>query len=228
MCIRTALLPALLAGVLALPGCGPAEDDRATDTERPSPGAADTSAERGEPDVPPPPGPRPPAERQDTVLIEGRREPVRLRLVESPPEFPIPFSTYAPQGFTMRTLGSGEETVVRFVAAFGGTPDERAYLEVVPYPADAPEAAAVAGALEVAGTEASPDSAWAAVADWVVREWRFLRLGAREPYVGSVLLGRTGDRWLHVLMRYPPEYGDGFGPRARLILETWRWERPSG
>ena len=37
------------------------------------------------------------------------------------------------------------------------------------------------------------------------------------------MLGLHGDRYFRLTMHYPLEYGGGFGPRAELILNEWRW-----
>jgi hypothetical protein len=82
----------------------------------------------------PVPAPPRPAERTDTVMIEGAPQVERLRLVRSPDAFAIPFSTYVPEGLDVEFGAAAGIDRVRFAAAFTGTVDERAFMMVRVYP----------------------------------------------------------------------------------------------
>ena len=157
----------------------------------------------------------------DTLLVEGMPERMRLRLVRSPEGFPLPFSAYVPVDMEMAERPPGEDPAVRFVAAFGGVRNEDAFMELAAYPEGLDERAAVARAEAVAGEGAEPldDPGYA----WAERGWRWRGEEGGEAYTALLILGRREGRWLHVLRRYPPEYGDGFAPRAGLVLESLRW-----
>ncbi|HEY8468403.1 MAG TPA: hypothetical protein VIL18_02115 [Longimicrobiales bacterium] len=161
----------------------------------------------------------------DTLLLEGMAEPVELPLVPAPDGFPLPFSTYATGDFIVEAAESGDgDAAVRFIAAFGGVRNADAFLEIAAYPAGSAEAEAVARAERAVGAGGNVVAPEEASMRWAVRQWR---LTTRDPRGGWILgfagLGRHADRWFHILARYPGEYADGFGPRADLILEHWRW-----
>jgi hypothetical protein len=173
------------------------------------------------------PGDRP-AERLIPVEIEGFEEELRFVLYRTPAGYPLPFSTYIPVDMVAETVSGGEgEMRIRFVAAFGGLPDEGAAVHVIAHGAGGTEAEAIAVLRQLAaalGTElveAPADEAF----EWSVRDFRSVALPSRPDAVeGSMAVGRRGDRYFSVVTHYPAEYGDGFGPRSRQILGEWRWE----
>jgi len=167
-----------------------------------------------------------PQTRVDTLLLEGTAEPVELVLVRAPAGFPLPFSTYTTGDFIVEAAESeGGDPAMRFIAAFGGVRNDGAFLEVAVHPPGESEAEAAAHTERAVGAGGDVVAPGEPGLDWAVRRWR---IGRRDPRGGRILgfaaLGRHGDRWFHVLARYPGEYGDGFGPRADLILEHWRWD----
>lgn len=168
-----------------------------------------------------------PQMRVDTLLLEGTAEPVELTLVRAPDGFPLPFSTYATSDFIVESTASkgDDDPAVRFIAAFGGVRNDDAFLEVAAYPAGLTEAQATARAERAVGAGGNVVAPEEGSMDWAVRQWR---LSTRDPSGGVILgfaaLGRHDGRWFHILARYPGEYADGFGPRADLILEHWRWD----
>lgn len=167
-----------------------------------------------------------PQTRMDTLMLEGTAEPVELRLARAPAGFPLPFSTYTTDGFIVEAAGSEDgDPAVRFIVAFGGVRNDEAFLEVTAHPPGETEAEAAARAERAVGEGGEVVAPEEASMDWAVRQWRLLR---RDPRGGVILgfaaLGRHDGRWFHILARYPGDYADGFGPRADLILEHWRWE----
>jgi hypothetical protein len=159
--------------------------------------------------------------RVDTISVEGMPEPIELRLTREPPEFDLPFTTYVPEGFLIEPKEDGDLDAIRFVAAFGGVRNPSAFLEVAAYPPEiAPDRASWVGS-SIQGLTPLPQGERRA--DWAVEEWRAEGRDPSGPYVAWLGLGRAGERWFHVLSRYPLEYGDGFPPRAAVILEEWRW-----
>jgi hypothetical protein len=148
-------------------------------------------------------------------------EPITLRLVRAPGGFPVAFTTWAPEGWAVEA--ELEPPAVRFVAAFGGTPDPRAFLEV----GLAPEGATLEQALERArgalGADAVPIPAAERRRAWSLQELRSAPPSPSEPRFGHLAVGRHGERYFHVLTTFPAAYADGFGPRAQPILDAWRW-----
>jgi hypothetical protein len=180
----------------------------------------------------PPPAPRPlpprPEVRHDSVRIEGDWQRSRLRLVRSPAGFQPPFSTYLPVGLEVEFEPADSTPAVRFVAAFDGRRNPEAYLQVRLYAPGSPELE-VRTAVEAYLTgrdprrnRVTPSQGW----PWSVAAWDF-QYGAgpeQSGYLGTIAIGRYGNRFFHVLAHYPADYGDGVGPRFHRIIQEWRWE----
>lgn len=193
------------------------------DTDAPQPPA---DANQDEPTLLPAAPPRV-EKRQDTIWVEGMPQVIAIELYESPAGFPVPFSTYVPQNMAAEPVRSGEADAVRFIAVFGGQRNDEAFLQVTVHPAGTTEAEARERTRAAAGEgiEASAPADEEPYYDWSIIEHRFIQRVAQGGIrLGHASLGRHGDHFFTVLMRYPGDYADGFGPRADRILETWRWE----
>lgn len=173
-----------------------------------------------------------PETRIDTVLLEGMPEEIRLSLFETPDDFPLPFHAYVPEGIAPEVLESDSGGAVRFVSEMGGVRNEGALLHLHVYAAGTSEeaaAAAVRGFASSRGALASQGEGEEPTVtrrfEWSVAEYSFRERSLdRGPISGVVALGRRPAHVFHVLLQYPPEYEEGFVPRARKILETLRWE----
>lgn len=159
--------------------------------------------------------------REDTILLEGMPEVVTGRLYRAPEGFPLPFSTYLPEGLAPESVQTNAGQAVRIVAEFGGRRNENAYLRITALPAGTTEAEARELARSLAGDGARLDDAPSH--PWAIAEYHFTRRTPGNP-VGFVALGSHGDRFFTIMAHYPAEYGDGLGPRIAYILEHWRWE----
>jgi hypothetical protein len=167
------------------------------------------------------------AERLIPMEIEGFEERLQFVLYRSPAGFPLPFSTYIPADMVAEAVSSGEGAAIRFVAAFGGLRNEGAAIHMIVHRAGATEADAIAALRELAaglGTELVEAPAEESF-DWSTRDFRSVALPSRPDAVEGVMtVGRRADRYFSIVIHYPAEYGDGFGPRSRQILREWRWE----
>jgi hypothetical protein len=214
-----------LRGVLVLvvlAACESPGEDRGEPGPRDAPAAG--------PERPGTPPPRPadrPAERMIPVELEGFEEEVRFVLYRSPAGYPLPFSTYIPSDMVAEEVASGEGLAIRMVAAFGGLRNEGAAVHMIVHREGATEAEAVGVLREIAaglGTElveAEQEESFA----WSIRDFRNVALPSRlDATEGTMALGRRGGRLFSLVIHYPAEYGDGFGPRSRQILQEWRWE----
>jgi hypothetical protein len=190
---RAALLP--LLGALLLGGCGDAREGGAAPRGGESAPAA-TEA-----------GPTPYA---------------------APEGFALPFRTEVPEGLRAEPVTLDDEDGIRFVAHPGGTRADSAYVYVFVYPPGTSEAAAretvraIAERVRVPGnrTELEP----ARTLPWAVVEYPIYGMGTvREPLRGWVALGAHGGRWFHVVSQYPEDLETWFTPRARHLLDAWRW-----
>lgn len=172
-----------------------------------------------------------PETRTETIAIEGMQEPIALRLFRPPDDFPLDFTAYVPEDMEPQA-GPGDRAV-RIAAEFGGVRNERAHVHVYVYPEGTPfqEAVALArgytagrsgipvghGIEPVTDESPPPEQAWAA------ESFRFRYQDDGDWYTGTLGVGRESGRHVMIVRHYPIEYADGFGPRADLIIETWRW-----
>jgi hypothetical protein len=226
-------LPVLL--VLLLGACfpeSPPADNTGAEPEDTLP-APPFSLETLPPDSPVPERPAAtqparPAQRTDTISIEGMPQEERLTLVRSPAEFIPPFSTYVPAGMRAEFMPGDSTPSVRFVAAFAGRVNPEAYLQVRVYPRGAAELVVRQAAdAYLRGRDPRQDNVreserW----PWAIDGYDF-SYGGQEGtayFIGTMAIARHGNRYLHVLAHYPGEYGDGMGPRVERILREWRWE----
>lgn len=175
-----------------------------------------------------------PPHRTDTVRLEGMPETLSLRLFQAPGSFPLPFSAYVPEQLAAETVS---EANIQFVAEFGGHRNEDAFLHVHVLPPGTSQEAAVAEArayktgrgvpvsqgIEIVQDEQTPPDL-----PWALEAFPFRYQSGGEWFTGRIAVGRHGGLFFMIVRHYPAEYGDGFGPRADLILDSWRWEDGSG
>lgn len=177
---------------------------------------------------------RRPAAITDTLMIEGSPHPLALRLFRTDDDFPLPFSAYVPEDMTRASEDDDEDGAsVRFVAEFGGVRNERALIHLFVHPegTDPQQALAVVRAYEAAagvpvsrGIEPLGESETLRRTPWAEHAYVFRYQADGTWYVGTIGLGSHAGRLYHLVAHYPAEYGDGFGPRAAILLDTWRWD----
>lgn len=197
-------------------------------------GCADPRSESAEGDESAPAG-APAAERAasrtETLSIEGMPEPLSLRLFQAPDDFPLPFAAYVPEDMDPRVDAS--ERTAHFTAEFGGVRNEDAFVHLYVFAEGIPLREAVAAARGYSagrrgipvsrGIEAMTDDNPPPDMDWALESFRFHYQGDGPWFAGAVGVGRHDQRHYMIVRHYPVEFADGFGPRAALILETWRW-----
>src|SRR5690606_20230313 len=189
------------------------------------PVAVDAGTDTAPAPTPALPGAGRPEVVEGVITLEGMREPMTYRLYRSPPGFPLPFSTYLPADMEADEVGSGDGDAVRFVAVLGGGRIEEMCVSVYVPPAPLTTEEARARARGIAASRGRVEPGEAGVYPWAL-EWH--RYEGEGSLVGTVALGRHADRYFFVLTRYPAEAGDGFGPRARRVLDEWRWAEGGG
>jgi hypothetical protein len=219
MILLSRLLPcAVLLVCIACAGTDSDVDGSAQDANM----ARDTAAVVTAPQDTAPAGsarPRPETIR-DTVMIEGIAEVETASLVSTPANFPLPFSTYLPEG--MRAEFADDGSRVRFIAAFGGTVNPDAYVQVSPAMGDA---RAAADSIIRSARGSAAEVSHADAPSWAEGAARFMyRNTAGDLVSGRVTSARHSGRVFHVVHHYPAEYADGMGPRIDRILRHWRWE----
>jgi hypothetical protein len=218
--------------LMAALGCaGPPEDPpaaTASDSSVTTAGQASRSADSGGAPIG---GPRP-GERIDTVHIEGEATPQPTRLFTTGAGFPLPFSTYVPENMTAEESRTDSTASVSFIARFGGIRNEDAYVHLYVFPAGTDRQGALAlaegyiasrGVPVSQGLEPLPESEASARMPWATEAWTFRYQRDSGWFFGSLGVGEHRGRFFQLMRHYPGDYGDGFGPRAGLIENGWRW-----
>lgn len=122
---------------------------------------------------------------------------VMLKLIQ--PKSSVPFLTYMPPDMIEETRTTSQGEGHYFIANFAGQRNDNAYLVVFVYPAGVKQEEAVR----------------------IAKEFQSVR--EKTGYVVNVDLRLHNNRYYYIGRYYPAEYGDGFGPRAKTILDEWQW-----
>ncbi|PPS46074.1 hypothetical protein B1A85_00655 [Chroococcidiopsis sp. TS-821] len=161
-----------------------------------------------------------PLTKTATINIEGEKTTVSLQ------EYSHPLlTTYFPnQDFIPESVSSGEGTAIRFDSNFGGTKNETAYVQFF-----FPGYANTLNQLKQSWIEG--ENGLLASNGWRIIEvlpeatypWAREEIVFQQPeknITGSVYLGELAGNAFYVVTHYPVEYGDGFVPRANIILQN--------
>jgi hypothetical protein len=154
------------------------------------------------------------------LSVEGETTEIELQRFIS--EF-SPFITYFPEDFTPDAEGAGEGD--RFYFSPTGTPNPDAYVEVV-FPAGVSGSEDVQE-LVLGGKGLLASNNWNVISQnsstpypWAVEEIVYEQNTEAEIYTGAVYIGEQNGEAFYVVTHAPIEYGDGFAPRANMILEN--------
>jgi hypothetical protein len=190
--------------------------------------AAQTQAAPGSADADPaivhqPELPQRPIEKTDSIRLEGTYQRFTARLVQS--DAPPGFSTYIPEDMLYEPGSSGGGHGHYFYTNFAGRKNELAYMLIFVYPEGTAEAAArrsvdslIARLDTIRGRTLTNTSFQNSIFE---RAYFFPRDGI--THFGRIALARHNDRFIHLVIQYPQEYADGFGPRAAYIRSQWVW-----
>jgi hypothetical protein len=167
--------------------------------------------------------PQRPSEKSDSIPLEGTYQRITARLVQS--NAAPRFSTYVPEDMLYEPSSSAEGDAHYFYTNFAGRKNERAYMLIFIYPDGTNEATArrsvdslIARLDTIRGRTATNTSFQNSLFE---RAYFFPRDGI--TYFGRIALARYNDRFIHLVIQYPQEYADGFGPRAHYIRRQWVW-----
>jgi hypothetical protein len=167
------------------------------------------------------------ASKQGKLSLEGAEQPLVLNLYDAVAAgLQSRFSTYMPADMLVDVApASSSFSWVRFVANFDGQRQDKAYVELRFLPRGVDAAAARASLVKALppGTRLKPTAAAGRQFSWAKDEFSFSYASSAGRMVGSTALGRHGSDYFQVTLHYPREYGGGFVPRARVILDEWRW-----
>lgn len=209
---------------LSLSGCMPAPNA----TEEPT-AAPTTSAE---PSVESQASPSPTEQAESTAMpetktammsIEGESEEITLQLYDEPT---LPVTIYLPEGdFTPELAETEEGTGVQFYWTYNGQKDDKAYIQLA-----FPKNQVSVSELEAQITGDSglmASNGWTMLDrteqvpySWATEAIAYEGEAEGEPTTGYILLGEHNGSAFYASTHFPLEYGDGFGPRADLVLEN--------
>ncbi|MBW4559607.1 MAG: hypothetical protein KME32_00365 [Mojavia pulchra JT2-VF2] len=166
-----------------------------------------------------------PATKTAFISIEGEKTPVTLRLYDQSRDL---FTTYFPEkDFLAEGGSSGEGTGARFIANFGGKKNENVYVHL-----------AFLNNFKTLGQLRSfvnakngliASNGWRIVSRTQTAPYRWAKekivFSKGKNIVGNLYLGQQNGKSFYVITHYPVEYGDGFPPRADLILQNLQVNR---
>lgn len=161
-----------------------------------------------------------PTTKTAIISIEGEKTTLILKLYA---EYRNLFTTYFPdKDFLPEGVSSGEGTGVRFITNFGGTKNNNAYVSI-----------SFLNSLQNLGQLrrfVNGKSGLIATNKWRVVSrtrnaaypWAKERIAFRQgrDITGNLYLGQQNGKVFYVITHYPVEYGDGFAPRADVILKN--------
>lgn len=167
--------------------------------------ASESKAEKGTPSRP--------DTIQTELTLEGMTQPMRMYLLEPPDSFPLDFSTYIPADMETEVLSFEEAITIRIIANFGGQLNRKAYLMIAAYKIDLTAA-------EAHNRTQIPDAVPVDSSRFPWAETEYSIKGEGSNYIA---LAQKDGHWFFLRLSYPPEYGDGMGPRVNKIIEQWQW-----
>lgn len=164
-----------------------------------------------------------PVTKIDTISIEGEKTKVTLKLFDRANEI---FTTYFPdKDFVAESGGSGEGTGARFYYNVGGHQNKDVYVAMF-FPA---KATTLERMRQLVGQEHGmfPTNRWQVVNrtkevpySWAKEKIVYRQHTGSQNLGGEVYIGEANGKAFYVITHYPAEYGDGFSPRADLILKN--------
>lgn len=214
------LIILVITGIL-LTGCKPMIESPPNNSKSEQPGEkpGDPSTSKNDqldeqPDTPPVSSNTFMVSIEDTIMLEGMEEPIKLNLFDSGRNF----ITYVPDNMLAETVGSGEDKSYRFYANFNGKKNEDAYMQISFFPdnTEKPDLIGKDGQFTLEGLAMEPVERSLKKFDWSIEEY----VGKGGAYG---ILGEHEGKYFSVLLHYPEEYEEGFVPRAYKILEHLYW-----
>lgn len=160
-----------------------------------------------------------PNNKTATISVEGEKTSISLKLYQEKNVF----STYFPQeDFLVENEDINKAREVKFIANFGGVKNENAYVKFV-FPDDLKTLAEVNNMINSKdGIIASNGWKVGSRSDTVTYPWakEKITFSKGQEIFGNIYIGEEKGKVFYVITHYPAEYGDGFEPRADLILSN--------
>jgi hypothetical protein len=161
-----------------------------------------------------------PETKTGTIYVEGEKTDINLKLYKAQNLF----TTYFPDAdFLAESETSEQQQSMKFIANFGGVKNAGAYLQIA-FPNDVKTLEEVKNLIE-GKNGLIADNKWQIVKNQINNKtysWAKEKIGfSQNPdIVGDIYIGEEKGKVFYVITHYPVEYGDGFEPRADLILKN--------
>lgn len=155
---------------------------------------------------------------EDTIEIEGMEEPITLNLYDNPDAI---FLTYVPEDLLAEEGNEAEGESYKFHANFEGERLEDINLEVYLFADDVTEEPSLEDedsifAMKLGDMEeASAEDKWY---DWSIKEFH------SPERSRHAMLGEHNGRYFVMIFNSTALYSEGFGPRARKVIEHFYWK----
>ncbi|HEY9670315.1 MAG TPA: hypothetical protein V6D11_02645 [Waterburya sp.] len=163
-----------------------------------------------------------PSTKTDTISIEGEKTQVTLKLYDRANGV---FTTYYPEkDFIAQSRTLGEGTGTQFIYNVDGRQNQNVFVALF-FPTKATTLEQLKQVAQQRGL-IQPDQ-WKVVTrttevpySWAKEKIVYQKRGSAQNLGGEVYVGEANGKAFYVVTHYPAEYGDGFGPRANLILKN--------
>lgn len=156
-----------------------------------------------------------------TISVEAEKNTINLKIYQEKNLF----STYFPEAdFLVQTQDINKVREVKFIANFGGIKNENAYIKFV-FNNDLKTLAEVKNFINSKdGIIASDKLQIVNLSSTVTYPWAKEKINFSiskgQEIFGDIYIGEEKGKAFYVITHYPAEYGDGFEPRADLILSN--------
>jgi ABC-type Fe3+-hydroxamate transport system substrate-binding protein len=164
-----------------------------------------------------------PSTKTDTISVEGEKSEVTLKLYN---ELSQVFTTYFPKDdFVAESRRSGADTGSTFYYNVDGTKNKDVYVSIS-FPTWANNAEQLERLLTAKG-ELIQRNQWQMQSrtkdvpySWAKKKIVYKQPGSSQNIIAEVYIGEANAKVFYGITHYPAEYGDGFAPRADLILKN--------
>lgn len=163
-----------------------------------------------------------PSTKTDTISVEGEKTEVTLKRYDQASEV---FTTYFPEkDFVAQSRGFDEGTGAGFIYNVSGRQNKDVFVAMF-----FPSKATTLEQLQQSAQERKLLQAnqWELVNrskevpySWAREKIVYKQRGGSENIGGEVYIGEANGKAFYAITHYPAEYGDGFAPRADLILKN--------
>ena len=163
-----------------------------------------------------------PSTKTDIISIEGEKTQVTLKLYDKASGV---FTTYYPEkDFIAQSRNLGEGTGTQFIYNVGGRPNQNVFVALF-FPTKATTLEQLKQVAQQRGLIQA--NQWQVVTQtpevpysWAKEKLVYKKRGSSQNLGGEVYVGEANGKAFYAVTHYPAEYGDGFGPRANLILKN--------